>query len=397
MIALPENVKYILDKLNNAGYEAYIVGGCVRDSIMGIVPHDWDITTSAEPMDVKAVFGHTYDTGIKHGTITVLLDKIGYEVTTYRVDGIYEDNRRPKEVFFTRNLKDDLIRRDFTMNAIAYNEKDGFVDLFGGRVDIENKIIRGVGAPSDRFDEDALRMLRAVRFSSQLGFDIEKDTLDAVKAKAELIKNISKERIREEFLKLIKGRYVSRIPLLWESGLLGYFSADADDMVKTHGDDIVKEISCASLEGHNRLIIFLEKLGAKKAEVFMKELKFDNKTIKTVVSVISNNDISSLKDNYSVKKRLNAIGTENFELLLGVKTAQGYDMRHIRSLYEDIIRNNECFLIKDLKINGNILMERGIASGKEIGAKLNFLLDVVMKEPSCNDEKILLSVAEEIK
>ncbi len=397
MIDLPSNVKYILDTLNNKGYEAYIVGGCVRDSIMGIVPHDWDITTSAEPMDVKACFKHTYDTGIKHGTITVLMDKVGYEVTTYRVDGIYEDNRRPKEVFFTRNLKDDLIRRDFTMNAIAYNEKDGFVDLFGGREDIENKIIRGVGCPADRFDEDALRMLRAVRFSSQLGFDIDEETFEAVKAKAGLIKNISKERIREEFLKLIKGKYVDRIRLLWVSGLLGFVSSDADDMARICGDKIMEEIGSADRDGYARLVIFLERMGDKKAESFMKELKFDNKTMKSVVSVISNGDISGLENSYAVKKKLNKMGTENFELLLDVKKAQGEDVSAIKVLYDSIIKNKECFMIKDLKINGNILMENGIASGKEIGMMLNILLDEVMKEPSLNREDILLKKACEIK
>ena len=397
MIDLPSNVKYILDTLNSKGYEAYIVGGCVRDSIMGIVPHDWDITTSAEPMDVKACFKHTYDTGIKHGTITVLMDKVGYEVTTYRVDGIYEDNRRPKEVFFTRNLKDDLIRRDFTMNAIAYNEKDGFVDLFGGREDIENKTIRGVGCPADRFDEDALRMLRAVRFSSQLGFDIDDETFEAVKAKAALIKNISKERIREEFLKLIKGKHVDRIPLLWESGLLRFVSSDADDMAKMNGKKITEETGNADRDGYTRLVVFLERMGDKKAEAFMKELKFDNKTMKSVVSVISNGDISVLVNAYEVKKKLNIMGTENFELLLDVKKAQGKDVSHIKSVYEEVISNKECFMIKDLKINGNILMENGIASGKEIGVKLNALLDDVMKDHSLNREDILLNKAREIK
>jgi len=397
MIDLPSNVKYILDKLNENGYEAYIVGGCVRDSIMGITPHDWDITTSAEPMDIKAFFKHTYDTGIKHGTITVLMDKVGYEVTTYRVDGIYEDNRRPKEVFFTRNLKDDLIRRDFTMNAIAYNEKDGFVDLFGGREDIDNKIIRGVGCPADRFDEDALRMLRAVRFSSQLGFDIEEETFEAVKDKAGLIKNISKERIREEFLKLINGKFVGRIPLLWESGLLGFVSSDADAMARAYGKEITEEITAANSNGYARLIIFLERMGHKKAETFMKELKFDNKTMKSVISVISNNVISDIENAYAVKKKLNIMGTQNFELLLEVKEAQGKDVSGIRDLYESVIKNEECFMIKDLKINGNILMENGLASGKEIGLKLNTLLDEVMKDPSLNKEDKLLLMAAEIK
>ncbi len=396
MIDLPSDVRYIIEKLNKAGFEAYAVGGCVRDSIMGIIPHDWDITTSAEPLQVKDQFKHTYDTGIKHGTITVLIDKTGYEVTTYRVDGIYEDNRRPKEVFFTRNLKDDLIRRDFTMNAIAYNEKDGFVDLFGGKEDIKDGIIRGVGNPSDRFDEDALRMLRAVRFSSQLGFEIEKETFEAVKNKAGLIKNISKERIREELMKLLKGRFCERIPLLWESGLLGFIDADADKMAKAEGAKLTEEIAGAERDGNERLVIFFERLGTKKAESFMKDLKFDNKTMKTVVSVISNGDISDLKDAYSVKKKLNVMGVENFELLLGVKKAQGFEVDGINTIKEEILNRKECFFIKDLEINGNILMERNIATGKDIGAKLNYLLDEVMKNPEINKAEILIAMAGKI-
>lgn len=395
MINLPENVKFILNELKNNGYEAYIVGGCVRDSLMGITPHDWDITTSAEPENVKAIFKHTYDTGIKHGTITVLLDKTGYEVTTYRVDGIYEDNRRPKEVFFTRNLKDDLIRRDFTMNAIAYNEDDGFVDLFGGMEDISRKIIRGVGNPSDRFDEDALRMLRAVRFSAQLGFEIEKETFDAVKNKANLIRNISKERIREELMKLLAGRFTAKMPLLWESGLLGFISADADKMADEHREKIVNEISNASPFGCVRLIVFLERLGAKKAEYLLKELKFDNKTIKTVTSVIAKGDISH-PNAYEVKKKLNEIGTDNFEILLDVRSAQGHNTEDIRRVYEGIINRGECFSIKDLRINGNTLMEMGI-SGKEIGRVLGELLDEVMKAPERNSEEELKSMAENKK
>ncbi len=391
MINLPENVKYILDNLKNAGFEAYIVGGCVRDSIMGIVPHDWDITTSAEPEDVKKIFKHTYDTGIKHGTITVLLDKVGYEVTTYRVDGIYEDNRRPKEVFFTRNLKDDLIRRDFTMNAIAYNETDGFVDLFGGQGDISKEIIRGVGNPSDRFDEDALRMLRAVRFSSQLGFEIEEETFNAVKNKAHLIKNISKERIREELLKLINGNFTDKIPLLWESGLLGFVSKELEDVVD---ENVVEDIKNAPRNGDERLIILIEKMDAKGAEKLLKNLKFDNKTIKTAVNVLNNFDVSALNSAYEVKKKLNAMGEENFLLLLRVKKAQGFDVKKIKAIFDEA--KNEPYTIKDLAINGNMLMEMGI-NGKEIGFVLNSVLDLVMKNPQINEKDVLINEALKIK
>lgn len=393
MINLPESVKYILTTLNNNGYEAYIVGGCVRDSIMGIAPHDWDITTSALPEQVKSLFSHTYDTGIKHGTITVLINKIGYEVTTYRVDGIYEDNRRPSEVTFTRSLKEDIVRRDFTMNAIAYNDTEGFVDIFGGRDDIKNKIIRGVGDPSARFDEDALRMLRAVRFSAQLGFDIEDNTYAAIKNKASLTENISCERIREEFLKLLSGRYVSRIPLFWESGLLKIISENANKAALEYGYKIVDEISKLPCGGYERLTAFLFRLGADNAQKFLKELKFDNRTLKTVYTAIKYGNISDIKNRYDVKKLLCAVGREVFELIVSVNNACGFDVENIYGIYRSVIEKNEPYNIKDLKINGNVLMEQGIASGKGVGECLNMLLDKIIENPELNNEQELVKIA----
>ena len=220
---LPEQVKFIISELNKNGYEGYIVGGCVRDYLMGIPPHDYDITTSALPEEVKAIFPHTVDTGIEHGTVTVIIDKIGYELTTYRIDGEYKDNRHPEQVIFTDKLAGDLSRRDFTVNAIAYNDQRGYVDMFGGMEDIKKAIIKGVGEPSKRFQEDALRMMRALRFSAQLNFSIEENTMLALKENAQLIKNISIERIREEFFKLIISDHNERLDLLYESGMLPYF------------------------------------------------------------------------------------------------------------------------------------------------------------------------------
>lgn len=201
-IAIPQDAVWILNKLNEGGHEAYIVGGCVRDSILGRMPQDWDITTSALPEEIKTIFDHTFDTGIKHGTITVVLHHENYEVTTYRIDGEYADCRHPDEVSFTKKLNEDLLRRDFTMNAIAYHPKEGFRDPFHGQEDIAAGIIRGVGEPAKRFQEDALRMLRCVRFSAQLGFAIDPETWAALCANTALIQKISAERIREELQKL---------------------------------------------------------------------------------------------------------------------------------------------------------------------------------------------------
>ena len=194
-IQLPDKVHKIIETLAVAGYEAYAVGGCIRDSALGRIPNDWDITTSARPEETKRFFPRTIDTGIRHGTVTVMIDGEGFEVTTYRVDGVYEDGRHPKEVTFTASLEEDLKRRDFTVNAMAYNEQTGLVDIFGGMQDIKEEVIRCVGNAEERFTEDALRMLRAVRFSAQLGYEIEEDTKEAIRKLAPNLKQISAERM----------------------------------------------------------------------------------------------------------------------------------------------------------------------------------------------------------
>lgn len=218
-IKLPEKVEYIIHTLEEAGYEAYAVGGCVRDSLLGREPDDWDITTSARPQQVKAVFPRTIDTGIQHGTVTVMMGKEGFEVTTYRIDGEYEDSRHPKEVIFTANLIEDLKRRDFTINAFAYNDRSGIVDAFDGMEDLENGIIRCVGDAKERFTEDALRMMRAVRFSAQLGYDIEEKTKEAITLLAPNLKNISAERIQVELVKLLQSPHPDYLRMAYELGI----------------------------------------------------------------------------------------------------------------------------------------------------------------------------------
>ncbi|MBP5600035.1 MAG: CCA tRNA nucleotidyltransferase, partial [Lachnospiraceae bacterium] len=218
-INIPKDVEFIINTLEENGFEAYAVGGCVRDSLLGRVPNDWDITTSAKPLETKKLFKRTFDTGIKHGTISVLLDKEIYEVTTYRIDGEYEDARHPKEVTFTSKLSEDLLRRDFTINAMAYNPKRGLVDLYGGKEDLENKIIRCVGNPYDRFTEDALRIMRAVRFAAQLNYQIEDDTKKAIKELSPNLKKISAERIQVELVKLLTSDNPGFLKLAWELGI----------------------------------------------------------------------------------------------------------------------------------------------------------------------------------
>lgn len=230
---LPKNVSYIISKLEQAGYEAYAVGGCVRDTLLERKPQDWDITTSAKPLEIKQLFKKTIDTGIQHGTVTVMLDHIGYEVTTYRIDGEYEDNRHPKKVEFTDNLKLDLERRDFTINAMAYNDKRGLVDEFEGIKDLKDGIIRCVGDAGQRFDEDALRMLRAVRFAGQLGFEIEEETRNAIVQRADRLENISAERIRVELTKLLVAKEAGRLRDAYSTGMTRYFLPELDKAMVT--------------------------------------------------------------------------------------------------------------------------------------------------------------------
>ncbi len=235
-IRLPEEVKNIIETLQSAGFEAYAVGGCVRDAILGRKPQDWDITTSAKPEDVKDLFKRTLDTGIKHGTVTIMVDREGYEVTTYRIDGEYEDCRHPKEVTFTTQLSEDLLRRDFTINAMAYNEKEGLVDLFGGREDLEKGVIRCVGEATERFDEDALRILRAFRFAAQLGFEIEEKTFAAAKEKAPNLKKVSAERIRTELNKILLSSGPDRLFEAREAGVTKIVLPEFDAIVAGGAD-----------------------------------------------------------------------------------------------------------------------------------------------------------------
>lgn len=253
---LPEQVSYIIHRLEEHGYEAYAVGGCVRDVMLGREPEDWDITTSAKPLQVKEIFPRTIDTGIQHGTVTVMVDHVGYEVTTYRIDGEYQDGRHPKEVAFTSNLHMDLERRDFTINAMAYNDQEGLVDVFDGMGDLQRKMIRCVGDAGQRFDEDALRMLRAVRFSGQLGFSIQEDTRTAILERAHHLEKISAERIRVELTKLLVSPGAGQIREAYRTGMTRVFLPELDQMMEWeqhnfHHSYTVGEHSIRGIEGIN--------------------------------------------------------------------------------------------------------------------------------------------------
>lgn len=379
---LPENVKYIINQLNKNGFEGYIVGGCVRDYIMGIPPHDYDITTSALPEQVKKIFSHTVDTGIEHGTVTVVIDKEGYEITTYRIDGEYKDNRHPKEVVFTSKLEGDLSRRDFTVNAIAYNNNDGFVDMFNGIEDIKSKIIRGVGDPDIRFKEDALRMMRALRFSAQLDFTIENNTFKAIKDNAHLIKNISMERVRDELFKLILSDNNERLKLLLESKMLDYFCVELKEILTKADDNFYKYINSLPKDISIRLAYIFKGCSIKN---LLKYFRTDNKTINKTYVLEKYFDYE-ITDEYSMRKLISLAGDYTPDLLSLKKENT--------AIYNRIIESGCCCSLKDLDLKGEDIVSLGY-KGKDIGTMLNKALEYVLINPEKNAKNILLEYIKE--
>ena len=447
---IPQKVEHIIDVLMKNGYEAYAVGGCVRDSILGRKPEDWDITTSAKPEQVKALFHRTIDTGIQHGTVTIMLDKDGFEVTTYRIDGEYEDSRHPKNIEFTSDLEEDLKRRDFTINAMAYNPKDGLVDIFGGIEDLDKKVIRCVGNPKDRFSEDALRILRAVRFAGQLGFSIEEETKAAIVEMAPSLKNISAERIRTELDKLLMGKHPELMITAAETGICKVVLPEFDVMLaqEQNNPHHIYNVGEHSLQAVMRLskeykdspeydkklhsilawTMLLHDVGkplcytvdekgighfyghgeksAETAKKILKRLKFDNYTIDTATRLIKWHDYRFSSKPASVRKAANKIGTDIMELLFIVQRldilAQNPDtheeklekLEETKALYEEIKKAGQCLNLKDLKMNGRDLMEAGFEKGKQLGVILEFLLGKVLENPALNEKETLLGLAE---
>lgn len=440
-IAIPKQAANIIATLSHHGYEAYVVGGCVRDSILGKIPSDWDITTSALPEQVKALFPKTIDTGIKHGTVTVMMEKEGYEVTTYRIDGLYEDHRRPNDVTFTTCLKEDLMRRDFTINAMAYNDQDGLVDLFGGMADLKHKVIRCVGNAEDRFNEDALRMLRAVRFAGQLNFQIEPATRQAIVACHKNLQDVSAERIQMELLKLLISDHPEVLKTAYQTGLTGVFLPEFDRMMDTAqnnphhrfsvGEHTLHAICAAEANPVLRLTMLLHDVGkpatkttdahgidhfyrhyqvsAQMSRKILKRLKFDNKTMQMVSQLIAHHDIRFKEPKTSgrrhVRKVMHSIGPSLFPYLLKVMEADVlaqsdyYQAEKLSILKEteeacqEILKAKDCLSLRDLNINGNQLKALGIREGKIIGSILNTLLSMVLEHPELNEFTYLKELA----
>lgn len=434
-IELPDHVKFILDTLKKNGYEGYAVGGCVRDALLGRVPQDWDITTNAKPLQVKALFRRTIDTGLQHGTVTIMLDHIGYEVTTYRIDGEYEDGRHPKEVSFTGSLSEDLMRRDFTINAMAYNETEGLVDLFGGREDLEKGAIRCVGAPRERFTEDALRMMRAIRFSAQLDFGIEEQTMDAIRGLADTIRKISAERIQTELLKTLTSAHPQTVRLFYETGLSSHFLPELDRMMETGqnnphhcysvGEHTLHSLSEVPEDKVLRLAMLLHDVakpdckttdeagidhfhghptqGAEIAKKVLRRLKLDNETIARVTQLIRWHDDNPPLSERNVRRAICRVGTAQYPDIFTVKRAdiraqsdykKEEKLRYVddyEAVYEQILEKNQCLSIKDLAVDGSDLLAAGVPQGKAIGEKLQGLLELVLEQPERNTREYLLS------
>lgn len=386
-IQLPEAVEEIITRLNDHGYEASAVGGCVRDSLLGRKPEDWDITTSARPEQVKAIFRRTIDTGIAHGTVTIMVDKVGYEVTTYRIDGEYEDGRHPKEVQFTSNLIEDLKRRDFTINAMAYSSQNGIVDAFGGVEDLKSGLIRCVGNPIDRFTEDALRILRAVRFSAQLGFEIEPATYEAIRVIAPNLINVSKERILAELSKLLTSAHPNRIRMVYETGMAPFISADFTDV------SFPLPVIDPRLpdKKHLRWAAFLQNETEEKAGRILKQLKSDNDTINRVKVLLRFIKTPLTPQKAELRKIMSQMTPELYDDLLVLRNVD--PSGEITRLSREIRCAGDCLSLKQLAVSGRDLMDAGIQPGKKVGEALNALLGMVLEHPEYNQKETLIEAA----
>ncbi|MCI8416780.1 MAG: CCA tRNA nucleotidyltransferase [Lachnospiraceae bacterium] len=434
-LQIPENAKQIIHTLHTAGYQAYVVGGCVRDALLGREAADWDITTSALPWQVKGLFRRTLDTGLRHGTVTVMLDREGFEVTTYRIDGEYEDGRHPKEVQFTPCLTEDLRRRDFTINAMAYNDKDGLVDVFGGQEDLRNGVIRCVGNARERFSEDALRILRAVRFSAQLNFQIEEETRQAMEELAGNLKKISAERVQTELVKLLISPHPETLRTAYETGITAVVLPEFDSCMEmpqqnpyhcySVGEHTLVALTKIRADKVLRLAMLLHDIGKplthtidskgtdhfyghgpegeKLASQILHRLKFDNETIRQVRKLVLYHDERQKAPTARwVRRAICRIGSDLFSSYLEVRRADILaqnpiyweenlkNLECVEKLYQQILEEENCISRKDLAVSGKDLIEAGVEPGKQVGVILAELLELVIDYPEYNEKEYLL-------
>ena len=395
--AIPDSARSLLSRLRNAGYEAYLVGGCVRDLLRGKTPSDYDMTTSATPSEMKAVFSshRVIETGIKHGTLTVLSEGIPYEITTYRVDGAYTDSRHPDAVSFTRSLTEDLARRDFTVNAMAYAPEEGIVDPFGGRCDLLSKTLRAVGEPTRRFTEDALRILRALRFSSVLGFEIEDRTAKAARILADRLSLVSPERIRVELSKLLCGASAKQVLLSYRDVLSAAIPA-LRDCNENYQAAVALATALPQSSLSLRLTAFFAPFGVEGAGGILRALRFDNKTINRVLRAMPYLLAPLPRDDAELLKLLSLIGEEGVRdrLALAVPSAP-QEAEMLAGRLQTLLEQGCCYRIGDLAVNGELLIERGFPKGRAIGSILAELLEKVILGELANETGALLQYADE--
>ena len=406
-IKMPKGAEFIIRSLEKSGFEAYIVGGCVRDAVLGREPEDWDITTSARPEEVKSIFRTTVDTGIEHGTVTVLLpkDETGeevrsFELTTFRIDGEYEDSRHPKRVSFTSSLTEDLARRDFTINAMAYHMDMGLIDPFSGMIDLENKTLRAVGKAEERFKEDALRMMRGIRFSAQLNFSLEEDCFIGMRKLKENLGKVSKERIAVELWKLLASEHPEKVEMLFSTGLSPYITRDFPKIGEAGIPILIPE---APKEKILRFGLFLRNV-PMYAEKILRELKLDRMTIdgaSRFAKLFSENEV---ENPYALRKRIALDGmkmTRDFyvmqEAILKKKENTESDRLFLTILQErvewlkEIEKRQDCVSFSEMKLGGKDLISLGVSPGKALGELLHCAFDYVLHYPSENDKEKLIS------
>ena len=438
-IKLPNSVEYILNILNKNGHEAFVVGGCVRDSLLNKKPNDWDITTSAEPEEVKKCFKEPiFDTGLKHGTVSLLINKEIFEITTYRMDGEYKDGRHPENVNFTKSLAKDLERRDFTINAMAYNHIDGLIDLFNGKNDLDNKIIKAVGDPIKRFNEDGLRMMRAIRFAAQLGYKLDKKTYNAIKECSNLITKISAERIENELSKILTSNFPEKIIDLYDLGITNYIMPEFNSIMEceqnnkwhyanvgNHTIDALKNIKNDKILRWAALLHDIGKPESKSTDErgfdhfhghpkvsvdisknILKRLKFSNKEKERILSLVELHDSYKVSKS-TVKKWIAKYGDSFVDDLIELQKADS--KAHVEAAYEikfklidqllkyknEIIEENSAVSLKDLEINGHDLINIGYNPGKNIGIILNKILEEVISERLSNNKEELIKYVNE--
>ena len=440
-LAVSDGAKAIIERLQLAGFEACIVGGAVRDLVMGKTPHDYDITTSAKPAEIKSVFKRTIDTGIAHGTVTVVENGVGYEVTTFRTESGYADSRHPDSIDFVANIEEDLTRRDFTINAMCYNDLSGIIDRHGGQEDLKARLIRTVGNPERRFTEDALRMLRAVRFSAVLGFEIEEETANAIKKCAALIRKVSSERILGELNKILLSANPIYIGKLRELGLMHYILPELDVCFDTpqknkyHIYDVGNHILHATAETKRDLILrwaaLLHDIGkpicmstdsngiihfyghhkesASLASNVLRRLKMDNDSQRDIIALIENHDVRIEPTPPAVKRMLAKVGDKLFLKLLSLQISDNRAKNEkyltdklnrieaVRKVYENVLAEGQPYMLSDLVVNGRDLIKLGFKAGREIGDTLKILLGEVLISPELNTREHLLKRAKEIK